>query len=321
MPASGMVRAAWARRAPGRKCRPGAPTVVRPLLTTGADDRIPTRSPTRGASPEANLTMSEDPRTEAKAPAPKSAGADAGKPPAKDASAPEKGGEAAAARDASKAKDPGKDKDAGKPGADAEGKDKGKDKDKSKDKVPEKDKGKDAVKGGDKDAGEKKEKAPRKPFRIPEPALLAAVVVAGLVLGGLVGDLLLAPPLVAARNARALAPPPAPRPRAAKKGEREKPAVYRVDNIVVNPAGSAGSRFVMATVAFELPDEKAVEALRDRDVELRDAVITTFESQTLEMLAAPGAREALKRRLLVATKPMLGDIEPVRIYLPQYVIQ
>jgi len=317
MPASGMVRAAWARRAPGRKCRPGAPTVVRPLLTTGADDRIPTRSPTRGASPEANLTMSEDPRTEAKAPAPKSAGADAGKPPAKDASAPEKGGEAAAARDASKAKDPGKDKDAGKPGADAEGKDK----DKSKDKVPEKDKGKDAVKGGDKDAGEKKEKAPRKPFRIPEPALLAAVVVAGIVLGGLVGDLLLAPPLVAARNARALAPPPAPRPRAAKKGEREKPAVYRVDNIVVNPAGSAGSRFVMATVAFELADEKAVEALRERDVELRDAVIATFESMTMEMLAAPGAREALKRRLLTATAPMLGDAQHVRIYLPQFVIQ
>ena len=77
----------------------------------------------------------------------------------------------------------------------------------------------------------------------------------------------------------------------------------------------------MATVAFELPDEKALEGLRERDAELRDAVITTFESQTLEMLTAPGAREALKRRLAAAAAPVLGDIKHVRVYLPQFVIQ
>jgi flagellar FliL protein len=89
----------------------------------------------------------------------------------------------------------------------------------------------------------------------------------------------------------------------------------------VNPAGSAGTRFLMASVAFELSDEKVAAALQEQEVQVRDAVITALESQTLEMLTAPGSRAAIKRQLAATIQPLVPGHQPLRVYLPQFVIQ
>lgn len=177
-------------------------------------------------------------------------------------------------------------------------------------------------------------KAPAKPFKVPEVAILAAVVVVALAAGALLGTLVLAPRVIAARDARPAAKPHAEAPEAEASGH-EAPAgehgkkgahgggatVYSVDNIIVNPAGSAGTRFLMASVAFELPDEKAAEELRAKEVMIRDAVITTLESQTLEMLAVPGARDGIKRQIAATVKPLVPGQRTLRVYLPQFVLQ
>ncbi len=253
--------------------------------------------------------MSEEPK---KDPKPTADGAAGAAPGAADAKAPAKGG--AAAQEAETAA--------------------GKDEDKKKNEEKKKDKGKDKDKDKKKGKESGEEKAPAKPFKIPEPALLAATIVAALTVGSLLGGLLIAPKVIAARNARPAAParteaaeegggaPEAEGKKGGgKKGEGEKSAVYSIDNIVVNPAGSAGTRFLMASVAFELPDEKAVELLREKEVQIRDAVIATLESQTLEMLAAPGSREVIKRQLAVAVKSFVPGHRQLRVYLPQFVLQ
>jgi flagellar protein FliL len=211
------------------------------------------------------------------------------------------------------------------------GKGKHKDKDEKKDKDSDENEEKAEGKKG-KDPGEKK--APGLPFKIPESAILAATIVASLTAGSLLGGLFIAPKVIAARNAQPATPARVEKTEGGgevqesegkesegKKGEKEKSAVFSIDNIVVNPAGSAGTRFLMASVAFELSDEKAVAALREQEVQIRDAVITTLESQTLEMLAAPGSREGIKRQLAVAVKPLVPGHRQVRVYLPQFVLQ
>jgi flagellar FliL protein len=106
-----------------------------------------------------------------------------------------------------------------------------------------------------------------------------------------------------------------------RRADVHKGVLYRIDNVIVNPAGSRGSRFLMTSVAFELPDAEAEERLRAREVEVRDVVIATLESQTLEMLSRPGARDTLKLRLRDAVAPILGEAREVRVYLPQFVMQ
>jgi flagellar FliL protein len=170
--------------------------------------------------------------------------------------------------------------------------------------------------------------------------LLLGVAAVGLVVGGLVGTVFIAPPLIAARDKSAAAHADPAHEEAAEpegghggghdgghggghgKGKHgaAKSAVYRIDNIIVNPAGSQGSRFLMATVAFEARDPKVESRLREHDVKVRDAVTATLESQSMEMLGRPGARDSLRRKLATVVAPFTGGAR-VEVYLPQLVIQ
>ncbi|NOT35592.1 MAG: flagellar basal body-associated FliL family protein [Candidatus Eisenbacteria bacterium] len=107
-----------------------------------------------------------------------------------------------------------------------------------------------------------------------------------------------------------------------KEGEGpEKGPVFKLENIILNPAGSQGSRFLLVSVAFEFKDPKAEERFRGHDVEIRDLVIAQLEARTLEQLAQPGARDSLKRLISNAVQPIAGKKTRFKVYLPQFVIQ
>jgi flagellar FliL protein len=165
------------------------------------------------------------------------------------------------------------------------------------------------------------EEAQAKPKGGSPPFLMIGVVVGTLALGGVAGTFLVAPRVVAGRAA---AKPAAheKESRGEQAGEdKKKIPVFRLENLIVNPADSQGTRFLMATIAFEVDDEKTGERLREREVQVRDVVMSALESQTLEMLTRPGARDSLKLRLANAVAPFTGRGKRVRVYLPQFVIQ
>lgn len=176
----------------------------------------------------------------------------------------------------------------------------------------------------------------------PALPVLIGVIVGALAVGGALGALLIGPPLVQARQKSALASRIAEAeagPHAKKHGKDKKKAakdgehgggeagkspVYRIDNVIVNPAGSMGQRFLMCSVAVELEDDHLVEMLRTRDIEVRDVIISTLESNSLAQLTQPGARDTLRHRLAGALQPLLGEEAEgthLRVFLPQFVIQ
>jgi flagellar FliL protein len=167
----------------------------------------------------------------------------------------------------------------------------------------------------------------------PLPVLLAVTAVA-LIGGAAAGDFLLAPRIVAASRAKPASPPaatqaaaPAENKPAEKKDEKsdknknahEKPATYRMDNIIVNPAGSNGTRFLMASVAVEVQDKSLQAAMKERDAELRDAVISALERQSLELLLKQGARDSVRHEIETSIEGVMNV--PVRVFLPQFVVQ
>jgi flagellar hook protein FlgE len=97
--------------------------------------------------------------------------------------------------------------------------------------------------------------------------------------------------------------------------------VYTLDNLVLNPAGSGGARFLLLTIAFELKSEATVETMKARDAELRDAVLVTVGNRTVEQLADVGVRDSLKLELQAATKKLFRRGVVRRVYFPQFVIQ
>jgi flagellar FliL protein len=172
-----------------------------------------------------------------------------------------------------------------------------------------------------------------KPAASALPVMLGGAIGA-LIAGAALGLFVVGPRVVAAR---AHAPAPAARQESApapvgddkggkgdkgdKGGAKVKPTLYKVDNIIVNPAGAQGSHFLMASVVFEVPDDKVEERLRDHEVQVRDVVVSVLESKSMDDLIRPGARDRLKVELATLVKPMAGNAAWIHVYLPQFVIQ
>jgi flagellar FliL protein len=144
------------------------------------------------------------------------------------------------------------------------------------------------------------------------PLLAALVVTAGG--GTFAGQALAGPKLGAVLAARA--------EKAAEAAAQDAPTtLHVVDNLVVNPAGSGGSRFLLATVAVQLAEAEDQAAATARDMEIRDAFTLVLGACTVEQLTNVHAREALTQELFRAAERVLGSGTVRRVLIPQFVVQ
>jgi flagellar protein FliL len=164
-----------------------------------------------------------------------------------------------------------------------------------------------------------------------KPSMMIAIagLVGGLVIGGLGGSFALGPMLAkkfaAPRSAEAATTEEksGDEEHGGKGGEKKAGAtVHTMDNLVLNPAGSNGTRFLMAAVAAEVKDEKVKEEMNGRDAELRDAVLRVLGERTVDQLADMSLREGIKKEVIDSLNSRLQSKSAVkRVYFPQFVIQ
>ncbi len=162
------------------------------------------------------------------------------------------------------------------------------------------------------------EPAPSTP-KAPAGRTLALVGLGAVVAGGGLGRFVLSPRLAPSD------------PSAAHEEEKESsgghgPAsasgeVYTISNLIINPAGSMGTRFLMITVGIAAANPKDVARLREQEIPARDAIGMLLESMSLDTLMAPGARDRLRHRLVEVLTPLAGPEARLQVYLPQFVIQ
>jgi flagellar FliL protein len=96
---------------------------------------------------------------------------------------------------------------------------------------------------------------------------------------------------------------------------------YRIENLVLNPAETKGTRFLMATVVVSLTGEGAEESLAERDAEIRDHLMSLLGSKTVDELTDVSRRGELKREIRVALSDLVPAEEIKAVYLPTFVIQ
>lgn len=164
----------------------------------------------------------------------------------------------------------------------------------------------------------------------PRRTVLIGTLVGGLV-AGVAAGLLAIGPMVARSSGYAVGT--APDSSAAGTDEREAeeaaagaaPSVYLIDNMVLNPAGSGGTRFLMLATAVEFSDGKYEEELRARDVEARDVLLRVVGARTVEELAETSFRDKLRRELADSLSQLFPRAERktaiTRVFFPQFVIQ
>ncbi len=151
------------------------------------------------------------------------------------------------------------------------------------------------------------------------------IIAAGLIVGGAAGALLLGPRIARARSAMKGGKGTTKGADSIVAGEHgvalpEAP-VHVIDNLVLNPAGSGGTRFLLASVGLQTTSAAANDIITKREVEARDVVLAVLGAKHVEDLAEITNREKLKSELKSALDSLFGPGIVRRIYFPQFVIQ
>ncbi|HEU4629141.1 MAG TPA: flagellar basal body-associated FliL family protein [Gemmatimonadaceae bacterium] len=173
---------------------------------------------------------------------------------------------------------------------------------------------------------------PPAPKKSKKLVTLVAVIVAGVVLGGGAGVYLAGPLLAggtpaagdstaAAGGAHGDGAADAEHGEGGAHGEAEGGVVHLVENLVLNPAHSGGSRFLLVSIGFAVADEATAKTLEERDPELRDVIIRCFGAKTVDELTDVTRRDSLKVELREAVGERFGASTVREIYFPQFVIQ
>lgn len=156
--------------------------------------------------------------------------------------------------------------------------------------------------------------------------LIAAVAaVASLAVGGGVGAFVVGPRLgggtAADPGSEAHGAPAEEATGGGHGGESKASPVYDLDNLVVNPAGTNGQRFLIVSVAVQVSNSGLVETLNQHDAEIRDAVLHMLASRTVDELNDLAIRDVLKAEVRRKIESLIGAAAVKNVFLPQFVLQ
>jgi len=75
---------------------------------------------------------------------------------------------------------------------------------------------------------------------------------------------------------------------------KDQSEIVQFDNIIVNPAGTMGSRYLSTTVGLQVTSEAARESVDSAQPLIKDALITYLSSLTIEELTDASTRDDIR---------------------------
>ena len=94
-----------------------------------------------------------------------------------------------------------------------------------------------------------------------------------------------------------------------------------VENMIINPSGTDGKRYLMIKIGLESDKAKVLAEVKEKQVVVRDAILKTLSVHTVDELADLELRDELKHELRAAINEILVKGEVTRLYFTQYVLQ
>lgn len=97
--------------------------------------------------------------------------------------------------------------------------------------------------------------------------------------------------------------------------------VYVVKDLIINPAGTGGTRFLLTTVGVETANEEELKAIEKKDVLVRDVLNTILASKTVDVLDDQARREALRKEICDSLKKSVRPEKISQVYFSKFIIQ
>jgi flagellar protein FliL len=94
-----------------------------------------------------------------------------------------------------------------------------------------------------------------------------------------------------------------------------------IKDIIVNPAGTNGSRFLLATIGVDLNSPEALQELNKKEVQVRDVLNTVLTEKTLPQLIDITQREQLRTEIAQKLGVLITVGKVKNIYFSKFIIQ
>jgi flagellar FliL protein len=104
-------------------------------------------------------------------------------------------------------------------------------------------------------------------------------------------------------------------------GEPVAAPMFIVKDLIVNPAGTNGTRFLLLTVGFETSTTQGEKELERKEIQVRDALNSVLTTKTLEELANVQQREQLRSDILARASELVKSGTVTNVYFSKFIIQ
>jgi len=95
----------------------------------------------------------------------------------------------------------------------------------------------------------------------------------------------------------------------------------KLEELIVNPAGSNGQRFLVVEISLVLSDKNHIELVERNQQKIRHNMIEVLSSRTVNQLTMYEEREILRKELAQITNEAIGVRSVRNLYYTRYVMQ
>mgnify|MGYP005851008357 CR=1 FL=1 len=96
---------------------------------------------------------------------------------------------------------------------------------------------------------------------------------------------------------------------------------YEIEEITVNPSGTNGSGFLVVSVGIQVDDESSVRLIEQKQVIIRDAIISLLSRRTVEELSGIDAKNEVKREIGIIINNIIEKQAVKDLFFTKYVMQ
>lgn len=96
--------------------------------------------------------------------------------------------------------------------------------------------------------------------------------------------------------------------------------IYSIDDIILNPAGTEGKKIFLMSISFDLNSEADKKTFEEKQIIIKDAVISTTASKSLTQLNNIAYRDTLRSEIVKEINTLIGSVKINRVYFSKFII-
>lgn len=105
------------------------------------------------------------------------------------------------------------------------------------------------------------------------------------------------------------------------EGNAHEEYLFVIKDLIINPAGTNGQRYLLTTIGFNVSSEEARKELEKKELAVRDALNSILTSKTMDDLIDVSKRELLRQEIFMRCKELVKVGKLQSVYFSKYIIQ